>query len=126
MSRHILALATVLALSVSAPALADPTQGSDAQQDLLYTALCRGILWPDGRPTLLASDGPIADVALEIATRDALARAAETDPSLADDLAAEAAGGSDWRSRARTDDPGQLAQVQGECRIHLEGTVFAQ
>lgn len=126
MPHRMLTMAAVLALFVSASAQADAPGEPEAMQDLMYSALCRGILWPDSQPTLLASDGEVADVGLEIATRDAIAHVAEMNPGLADDLADEAEAGSDWRFGMAASDPAALAQTQAECRIHLEATLYGE
>ena len=110
-------------LPISAAGATDVAD-EEEYQSVMYTALCRGILWPDDAPTLLASDGLPADVALEMATRDLLVRAAERAPEWADDLSAEAAAGSVWRAGVRDIDPDLFRHVGGECRIHLEAEIF--
>ncbi len=117
-----------VALAASPLALASATQPApdETYETLMYTALCRGILWPDGMPVLIASDTDTlpADVALEIATRDLLARAAESIPVWAHDLSAEALAGSVWRAGVDDTDPVLLGNVAGECRVHLRAEIF--
>ena len=91
--RCLLVAAVTAAMPLSGAAALDATD-EEARQTLMYTALCRGILWPDDTPTQLASDALVADVGLEMATRDLLASAAEQTPALAENLSAEAAAGS--------------------------------
>lgn len=117
--RSLLVAAAVAGSHLAAAAAAVPAD-DEAYETLMYTALCRGILWPDGVPTQLASDTVPADVALELATRNVLAGAADLMPDWADDLSAEAAAGGLWRASIRDADPDIFRQVAGECRIHLE------
>ncbi len=121
-----LLLAAALAASPLASA-AEPAS-DETYETLMYTALCRGILWPDGMPVLIASDADTlpADVALEIATRDLLARAADAIPVWAQDLSAEALAGSVWRAGVDDTDPVLFQNVAGECRVHLRTEVFGQ
>ncbi len=119
-------MALALALTWSVPALADTSATGDAaaaapHDDLLYAALCRGILWPDDRPTLLAAETLPADTALELRVRAGLDAAAAADPTLAHAFAAEAADGTVWLDRTLADDDQTLADgVRAECRVHLE------
>ena len=117
-------VALALALIWPIPALAEPlpaAPGEDRHDDLLYAALCQGILWPDDRPTLLAAGTLPAGTALELVVRAGLDATAAGDPALARTFAAEAAAGTDWLDRMLADGDQTVADgVRAECLVHLE------
>lgn len=119
--RLVATLAVVLAAGAPAgPAVAE-VAAEKIRQDALYAALCRGIVWPDDRPTLLAADTLPAVAALELTVRAGLDALAAADPALAPALAREAADGSAWLDAAlAAGATEQVAQVRGECLVHLE------
>ena len=124
-------LAFALALVWLVPAAAQPAAGTavDAtadqhRQDLLYAALCRGVLWPDDRPTQLAADALPADTTLELLVRTGLDAVAAGDPTLGRRLAAEAADGGRWLAETVAAGGAETADhVRAECTRHLE--IFA-
>ena len=122
--RLLTAVALLLAAAGLTPAAAETPEGwalEENRQDLLYAALCRGVLWPDGRPTLLASEALPAAAALELTVRTGLDATAAAAPGLADILAREAADGGRWlETTEAAGDHATVELVRAECRIHLE------
>ena len=92
----------------------------EAERDLMYAALCVGIVWPNGSATQIA--GPVSATTLDLRLRgDALMAAAErAAPVLRAGLRQEAADGANWRRQTALRDPALVANVEGECLLFLD------
>lgn len=92
----------------------------EAERNLMYAALCVGVVWPNGSATQVA--GPVPASTLDLRLRgDALMAAAErAAPALSAGLSREAADGAKWRRQMALRDPGLVANVEGECLLFLD------
>ena len=127
-------IALALAIFAAVPAAAEPVAPDTGAvpdavaerylEDLLYAALCRGVLWPDDQPTRLAAGALPADTALELRVRTGLDAAALGDPALGRHLMQEAAAGGRWLAETlATGATATADHVRHECTRHLE--IFA-
>lgn len=93
---------------------------SEAERDLLYAALCVGVVWPNGSETQVA--GRISPATVDLRLRgDALMAAAErAAPELSARLIRETADGADWRRQVAARDPGMVANAEAECVVFLD------
>ena len=124
-------IAVAFAILATLPAAAEPpapppgaAPGPVAEryhEDLLYAALCRGVLWPDDQPTRLAAQTLPADTALELRVRAGLDAVAAGDPALGRQLIEEAAAGGHWLAETLAAGGTATADhVRLECTQHLE------
>ena len=118
--QSIVRLATLVALGGSVLASNPATAQSEAEQDLLYAALCVGIVWPAGSETRVAGSVDTAALDLRLRSDALMAAANRAAPALSARLAQEAADGADWRRKAVARVPGVVASVEAECLLFLD------